>query len=131
MGLVGAVALAVGGLTAGALPVGAPFYLSPHVRHVGGLPATGMICASAGLTVLVGAWLRLRPLVAGRPGAAAGTRVVWVAPLVLAPPLFSRDVYSYLAQGAMVRHGLDAYAAGPAALRGNPLVAQVHPLWLH
>src|SRR5436305_14190637 len=67
MGLVGAVALAVGGLTAGALPVGAPFYLSPHVRHAWALPATGAVCASAGLTVLVGAWLLLRPLVTGRP----------------------------------------------------------------
>jgi hypothetical protein len=130
IGLVGATALAVGGLTAGALPTRAPFYLSPALRHHFGLPFTGMVCAVAGLTILVGAWLRLRPVLAGRPRRALGVLACWAAPLALAPPLFSRDVYSYLAQGAMVRRGLDAYAVGPAALGGGPLVAQVHPLWL-
>src|SRR6266480_4799664 len=131
LGTVGAVALALGGLTAGALPAGAPFYLTPAARHGFGLNAAGMICAVAGLVVLVGAWLRLRPLVAGRPRFALATLAWWTAPLVLAPPLFSRDVYSYLAQGALVGRGLDAYAVGPAALGSNPLVTQVHPLWLH
>ena len=130
IGLVGATALAVGGLTAGALPTGRPFYLSPAVRHEFGLPAAGMVCAVAGLVVLVGAWLRLRPALAGQPRRALAVLACWTAPLVLAPPLFSRDVYSYLAQGALVGRGLDAYAVGPAALGGNPLVAQVHPLWL-
>jgi hypothetical protein len=130
VGTIGAVALALGGLTAGALPARAGFYLTPAVRHGFGLPAAGMICAVAGLVVLVGAWLRLRPLVTGRPRAALSVLAWWVAPLVLAPPMFSRDVYSYLAQGALVGRGLDAYAVGPAALGANPLAAQVHPLWL-
>ena len=130
IGLIGAIALALGGLTAGALPVGKPFYLSPAVRHGFALPAAGMICAVAGLVLLVGAWWRLRSQVAGRPGAALRVLAVWTAPLLLAPPLFSRDVYSYLAQGALVGRGLDAYAVGPRALGTDPLVAQVHPLWL-
>jgi alpha-1,6-mannosyltransferase len=129
-GFAGSAALAVGGLTAGALPNRAPFYLSPGLRHSLGLPAAGMICAAAGLTVLIGAWLRVRPQLAGDPRAARVVLVWWTAPLVLAPPMFSRDVYSYLAQGALVWHGLDAYAVGPVALGANPLVAQVHPLWL-
>ena len=70
IGLIGAIALALGGLTAGALPVGKPFYLSPAARHGFGLPAAGMVCAVAGLVLLVGGWWRLRSQVAGRPGAA-------------------------------------------------------------
>jgi hypothetical protein len=130
IGTVGATALAIGGLTAGALPAGRPFYLSPAARHGFGLSAAGMVCAVAGLVVLVGAWLRLRPLVAGQPRLALSTLAWWSAPLVLAPPLFSRDVYSYLAQGALVGRGFDAYTVGPAALGADPLAAQVHPLWM-
>ncbi|MGW7333444.1 ATP-binding cassette domain-containing protein, partial [Streptomyces sp. NPDC054840] len=36
---------------------------------------------------------------------------VWASPLLLAPPLFSRDVYSYLAQGAMVDAHMDVELA--------------------
>jgi len=130
LGLAGTVALALGGLTAGALPNGARFYLSPGQRHVFGLAGAGTVVAVAGLAVLIGAWLRLRPLVYGQPRAAHTVLLWWGAPLVLAPPMFSRDVYSYLAQGALVGRGLDAYTVGPAALGADPLVAQVHPLWL-
>ncbi|MDX3135765.1 polyprenol phosphomannose-dependent alpha 1,6 mannosyltransferase MptB, partial [Streptomyces europaeiscabiei] len=51
------------------------------------------------------------------------------APL-LAPPLFSRDVYSYLAQGAMVDAHMDVYLHGPARL-GGPLADEVAPMWRH
>ncbi len=129
LGAAGSTALAVGGLTAGALPLDAGYYLGPRT---GSAPA-GMVCAFAGLAMLLGAWLVLgRSLTA--PGAVRELRrtlLVWAAPLLLAPPLFSRDVYSYLAQGTMVRNGIDAYRSGPAMLGDNPLVAQVHPLWLH
>src|SRR4030095_10973261 len=73
----------------------------------------------------------VRRLVVRRPQAALAMLMWWSAPLVLAPPMFSRDVYSYLAQGALVWQGLGPYAVGPAALgAGHPLTAQVHPLWL-
>lgn len=55
---------------------------------------------------------------------------VWAAPLLLAPPLFSRDVYSYLAQGAMVDAHMDVYLHGPARL-GGPLADEVAPMWRH
>ena len=44
--------------------------------------------------------------------------------------MFSRDVYSYLAQGAMVGAGLDVYQHGPATL-GGPLAAEVPAIWQH
>ena len=49
----------------------------------------------------------------------ARAAATWVAPLALAPPLFSRDVYSYLAQGAIFARGLDPYRLGPADGAGH------------
>jgi len=43
---------------------------------------------------------------------------VWVAPLALAAPVLSRDVYSYLMQGAMLRDGFDPYRQGAAVNPG-------------
>jgi hypothetical protein len=131
IGLAGTIALAVGGLTAGALPNNVPFYLPTGSRTAFGLEGFGMVVATAGVVLLVGAWLKIRPLLVGQAKAARTVLLWWGAPLVLAPPLFSRDVYSYLAQGKLVEQGLNAYAVGPRALGGDPLVSQVHPLWLN
>ena len=48
--------------------------------------------------------------------------------LVIAP-LFSRDVYSYAAQGEMVSHHMSPYLYGPAQLGNNSYTAPVDPLW--
>jgi alpha-1,6-mannosyltransferase len=42
--------------------------------------------------------------------------------------LFSRDTYSYLAQGGLLRDGLDPYAVGPID-NPNPLLDNVSPIW--
>ncbi|HEV2780244.1 MAG TPA: polyprenol phosphomannose-dependent alpha 1,6 mannosyltransferase MptB [Actinophytocola sp.] len=98
-----------------------------HGRMLAGL----MVYAGFGL--LLWAWVRLgRHVLAGR----VGTRPVlaaaacWTAPLLVAPALFSRDVYSYLAQGAITLRGLDPYAVGPAVLDSPELVSGVHPFWM-
>ena len=44
---------------------------------------------------------------------------VWMVPLVLGPALFSRDVYSYLAQGTIVHLGLNPYHDPPAVLAAD------------
>jgi hypothetical protein len=60
--------------------------------------------------------------------------VAWALPLALAPPLFSRDVYSYLAQGTILHLGDNPYHVVPAVLaslhRGHTLAA-VSPFWRH
>ncbi|WP_051731830.1 polyprenol phosphomannose-dependent alpha 1,6 mannosyltransferase MptB [Kitasatospora phosalacinea] len=131
LGLLGSLALAAGGLTAGALPAAAT---GPGLRASGG---AGTILVFAGLTVLTAAWLLLGtpgPRTGGRHPAATRwlttTLAWWAAPLLLLPPLFSRDVYSYLAQGAMLAGGFDVYADGPAAL-GGPVAQQVPQVWQH
>ncbi|QCB28816.1 alpha-(1-_6)-mannopyranosyltransferase A [Corynebacterium endometrii] len=53
---------------------------------------------------------------------------MWIAPLALAGPLASRDVYSYLMQGAMVRDGFDPYSEG-AAVNPGPFLLEVSQDW--
>ncbi|MFB7287474.1 polyprenol phosphomannose-dependent alpha 1,6 mannosyltransferase MptB [Actinacidiphila glaucinigra] len=126
LGLAGTAALAAGGSAAGALPVRDGVAL-PH-----GEAAAGLLVAYFGLGLLVAAWWQLGRLVRGpRPPsirALLTTFAVWAAPLLLAPPLFSRDVYSYLAQGAMVNAGIDVYTHGPGVL-GGTAAAEVPAIW--
>ncbi|WP_406400600.1 polyprenol phosphomannose-dependent alpha 1,6 mannosyltransferase MptB [Streptomyces sp. NBC_00879] len=128
LGLVGSAALAAGGVTAGALPVRNA--LAPE----SGRAALGLVAAYFGLVLLVAAWALLGRAVRGPKPPGRRTLLLtlglWAAPLLLAPPLFSRDVYSYLAQGAMVDAQIDVYTHGPSRL-GGPLPAEVAPLWQH
>ncbi|MFF3402138.1 polyprenol phosphomannose-dependent alpha 1,6 mannosyltransferase MptB [Streptomyces sp. NPDC002659] len=128
LGLVGSAALAAGGVTAGALPVRNA--LAPE----SGRAALGLVAAYFGLVLLVAAWALLGRAVRGPKPPERRTLLLtlglWAAPLLLAPPLFSRDVYSYLAQGAMVDAQIDVYTHGPSRL-GGPLPAEVAPLWQH
>jgi alpha-1,6-mannosyltransferase len=55
--------------------------------------------------------------------------VVWVVPLLLAPPLFSPDAYAYTAIGAAIQHGVDPYVSGPGAAGDIPAVRGVEPFW--
>ncbi len=52
----------------------------------------------------------------------------WLAPLLLSAPVFSRDTYSYLAQGALLRDGFDPYVVGPIE-NPNSLLDDVSPIW--
>ena len=57
---------------------------------------------------------------------------IWCVPLLLAPPLFSRDVYSYLAQGAIFHLGHNPYHDGPvilARLGQQHVLNAVSPFW--
>ena len=45
---------------------------------------------------------------------------IWAIPLLLAPPLFSRDVYTYSAQGEMMSHHINPYSYGPEVLGATP-----------
>jgi len=145
-GTVGALLMAIGALGAGASPVNNPVL---GLRLLG-LPArnytVSLACICAGGGMLVLAWLWLGRLVS-RPTPAGGrvrsrsrslsrsqldrTVAMWAAPLVIAPPLFSKDVYSYLAQSAMVARGFDPYEVGVADALGvgDPLTRSIPTLW--
>ena len=55
--------------------------------------------------------------------------LIHISMLVIAP-IFSRDVYSYAAQGEMVSHHMNPYLYGPFQLGNNSYTAPVDPLWL-
>ncbi|MGW7236705.1 polyprenol phosphomannose-dependent alpha 1,6 mannosyltransferase MptB [Streptomyces sp. NPDC054804] len=126
LGLAGTAFLALGGETAGALPV--EDLLAPSSVQA----AFGLVGVYFGVVLLIAAWLLLGRLVRSAepptPRQLLLVLAVWAAPLLLAPPLFSRDVYSYLAQGAMVDAHMDVYTSGPAQL-GGPLADEVAPVW--
>ena len=55
----------------------------------------------------------------------------WATPMIVAPPLFSRDVFSYAAQGEMTFHHISPYLYGPGTLGGGPYVPPVDQLWIN
>lgn len=54
--------------------------------------------------------------------------VAWLIPLLVAPPLFSRDVYSYFMQGKMQLAGNNPYESGVSVVPGW-FQSGVDPLW--
>jgi alpha-1,6-mannosyltransferase len=139
LGLTGTLLMAVGALGAGALPVPNPLF---GLRLLG-LPGRNTTIAIAvtytGICLLVLAWLWIGKMLRARgavppaptPAQLARTAVMWAVPLALAPPLFSRDVYSYLAQSATLARGLDPYVLGPAEALGvdDPLTRSIPNIW--
>jgi alpha-1,6-mannosyltransferase len=106
-------------MTAGALPLAAG---SSHAR-------LGLVGVYSGLALLLLGWWWYGKL-GGSVRNAYVTLALWVAPLLVAPPMFSRDVYSYLAQGLMIDAGFDVYRHGPAVL-GGLVAEQVPAMWQH
>ncbi|WP_051797749.1 polyprenol phosphomannose-dependent alpha 1,6 mannosyltransferase MptB [Catenuloplanes japonicus] len=95
------------------------------------LPETAAIAAGLiAMGVVIGAWLFIGRLTASARQLYA-VAAAWGAPLLLAPPLFSGDVWSYVAQGATAAAGLDPYKLGPAAALGadSALTQQVSHYW--
>ena len=86
------------------------------------------------VALLLAAWLgvgcqaRAGLLTTGRARTVLG---LWALPLALGPPLFSRDLYSYVSQGVIAHAGLNPYAVGPSVLGPGSLLASVAPAWRH
>ena len=55
--------------------------------------------------------------------------VIWAVPLLVAPPLFSRDVYTYAAQGEMMSHHINPYGYGPEVLGATPFNTLADAVW--
>jgi alpha-1,6-mannosyltransferase len=127
LGLVGSV------LTAYAAPRAVP---DPAVRwwYVPSVPSghgVSLTLVYLGMAVLSGAWLGLGRALPRRRAIFA-IAAAWALPLLLAPPLFSRDVYSYLAQGTILHLGHNPYRSAPQLLAslGQPhVLAAVSPFW--
>ncbi|SFB21114.1 alpha-1,6-mannosyltransferase [Amycolatopsis marina] len=137
LGTLGALLIAFGALGAGAAPVLNPVFDIPVLRLFPRIPTVSLAIAFSGMGMMVIGWLLLgrfarptRPRLA-TPRQLHRTIVLWAAPLVVIPPLFSRDVYSYLAQSEIVQRGMDPYALGPGEALGisDPLTMGVSNMW--
>lgn len=132
-GFLGSVLITAGGLGAGSTRLHDPLLESIHMswlRFGHGLVLSSILLWLGVILVIV-AWLRLgRRALAGQATefTMRATTAFWLAPLLLSVPVFSRDTYSYLAQGALLRDGLDPYAVGPVG-NPNPLLDDVSPIW--
>lgn len=147
-GTTGTVLILIGSLGTGMMPV----LQNPIVgMRVLSLPSrmfsTALTVTIGGTMILVAAWILLGRYAIGRYGVevaenrspvrrmsrrqADRTLVMWIAPLLVAPPLISKDVYSYLAQSAIAYRGMDPYRYSPMRGLGvdHPLTVSVPNLW--
>lgn len=147
-GTTGAVLILIGSLGTGMMPV----LQNPIVGvRVLSLPSrmfsTALTISIGGTMMLVLAWILLGRYAIGRYSVevaenrsparrmsraqADRTLVMWIVPLLFAPPLLSKDVYSYLAQSAIAFRGMDPYTYSPMRGLGvdHPLTLSVPNLW--
>jgi alpha-1,6-mannosyltransferase len=133
LGFLGSVLITMGGLGAGSTKPHDPLLESMHLswlRFGHGLVLSSILLWT-GVGLMLIAWLVLgRRVLAGAATAFTmkATTGFWLAPLLVSVPVFSRDTYSYLAQGALLRDGFDPYAVGPVA-NPNVLLDNVSPIW--
>ncbi|MGB5110111.1 MAG: alpha-(1-_6)-mannopyranosyltransferase A [Mycobacterium sp.] len=133
LGFLGAVLITAGGLGAGSTRLHDPLLESLHMswlRFGHGLVLSSLLLWG-GVALMLMAWLWLGRRVVDRsatPHTMLATTGFWLAPLLLSAPVFSRDTYSYLAQGALLRDGFDPYVVGPIE-NPNSLLDDVSPIW--
>jgi alpha-1,6-mannosyltransferase len=145
LGFLGACLITIGGLGAGSTRLHDPVLESLHLswlRFGHGLVVSSILLWG-GVAIMLVSWLWLgRRVVDSTAGRRAGaqrpgdvteytmvaTTGFWLTPLLLSVPVFSRDTYSYLAQGALLRDGFDPYVVGPIE-NANSLLDDVSPIW--
>lgn len=140
-GTLGAMLIALGGFGGGALPVVEnPWYDFALGAAMGRMMIASNAVVFVGVGLLVAAWLAMAPFVGITGGRALidasrlrTTLIAWVLPLMVTAPLFTQDIYSYLANGTIVRQGLDPYSAGPVEILGvdHHLARSVPFIWAH
>lgn len=138
--------LAITAITLGSLQERSPFKLGQPGAWFFGVPTAtgqgttheelvGLVAVYGGLVLLMRVWyglIRTTDQLRGVPvRKLAAVLALWIVPLLLAPPLFSRDVYSYASQGEMMSHHISPYHYGPGVLGAAPSVSLVDPLWLN
>lgn len=134
-GLISTILIAIGALGVGWIPTGRSFWLSSFVDtfHTSAAQITiYAVILTIGVCGLITTWLQLGWDLQHRKVASVRyqrwTLLAWCMPLLLAPPLFSRDVYSYYAQGKLYAIGMDPFASSPIEI-GGWVEDGVDPLW--
>ena len=133
LGFLGAALISAGGLGAGSTRQHDPLLESLQLswlRFGHGLVVSSVLLWT-GVAMMLAAWLWLGRRVIDRTATKftmIATTGFWLLPLLLSAPVFSRDTYSYLAQGALLRDGFDPYVVGPID-NPNSLLDDVSPIW--
>ena len=118
-GATGTVLMAIGALGVGARPVVQdPTFGVRLLNLPSRIQTVSLTMTTTGAVMMALAWLMLGRFTLGdrRMTRSQLDRLLllWVLPLLIAPPMFSRDVYSYLAQSEISMEGLNPYKVGPA-----------------
>lgn len=131
LGLLGSVGLALFGTVVGALasPATSLWWFSLSLSH-----RSAIVGFYVSLGLFVGGWAWLG-LLAHRGQLSLQTAWValaaWATPLLVGPPLFSRDLYSYVVQGLLAAKGHDPYHSSPSLLHANPAFPGIATVWQH
>jgi hypothetical protein len=93
----------------------------------------GVVAVYGGMVLFVRVWFGLYQTLRARPNVPirqlAYMLALWILPLLAVAPLFSRDAFSYAAQGEMMSRHINPYNYGPGTLGSGPFVSGVDPLW--
>src|ERR1700751_2165487 len=135
-GATGTVLMAIGALGAGARPVvQAPTFGVRLLNLPSRIQTVSLTMTTTGAVMMALAWLMLGRFALGNRRMSRGdldrTLLLWTLPLLIAPPMYSKDVYSYLAQSQISLEGLDPYRVGPASGLGlsHVFTLSVPTLW--
>ncbi|MEU4190768.1 polyprenol phosphomannose-dependent alpha 1,6 mannosyltransferase MptB [Kribbella sp. NPDC026611] len=132
-GIVGSIVVALASLVTSVVPPSswvAALPVTGDLRHSLAGRMIGLTFMVAGLGLMAWAWLTIgKQVMAGARLPLLRMTAYWSAPLLLIPPLFSRDAWSYAAQGALVAKGYNPYDVGPGVLSGH-IVEAVDPMWM-
>ena len=135
-GATGTVLMAIGALGAGARPVVQdPTFGVRLLNLPSRVQTVSLTMTTTGAVMMALAWLLLGRFALGSRRMSRGeldrTLLLWVLPLLPAPPMYSKDVYSYLAQSQISMLGMDPYRIGPARALGlgHVFTLSVPSLW--
>lgn len=135
-GATGTVLMAIGALGAGARPVVQdPTFGVRLLNLPSRIQTVSLTMTTTGAVMMALAWLLLGRFTLGSRRMSRSqldrTLLLWALPLLIAPPMYSKDVYSYLAQSEISLQGLDPYEVGPATGLGldHVFTLSVPSLW--
>ncbi|AQT82847.1 hypothetical protein B1R94_15850 [Mycolicibacterium litorale] len=135
-GATGTVLMGIGALGAGARPVVQdPTFGVRLLNLPSRIQTVSLTMTTTGAVMMALAWLMLGRFTLGPRRLSRSqldhTLLLWMVPLLLAPPMYSKDVYSYLAQSQISANGLNPYKVGPAPGLGldHVFTLSVPSLW--